>query len=80
MYAIHGTAGKRYAQFKKALADAVVEYLSPIRERYEQGHSEPEQIRDVLRSGAENARTSARKHSLRFTSTSVFCLAESGRG
>jgi tryptophanyl-tRNA synthetase len=40
MYAIHETAGKRYAQFKKVLADAVVEYLSPIRERYEQGHSE----------------------------------------
>lgn len=52
-------AGTGYAQFKKALADVVMEYLRPIRERYEQAQSDPEQIRQMLRSGAEKARTIA---------------------
>ncbi len=52
-------AGKGYAHFKQALAEALVEYLRPVRERYEQAKSEPGEIKRVLRQGAEKARAIA---------------------
>jgi len=52
-------AGKGYAQFKEALADKLVEYLRPIRERYEEIKSEPNEICRILRNGADTARTIA---------------------
>lgn len=52
-------AGKGYAEFKRALADVVVEFLRPIRERYEQTLSDPESVAHVLRNGADKARAIA---------------------
>lgn len=52
-------SGKGYAQFKNVLADVLVEYLRPVRKRYEQVASEPDEIVRVLRNGAEKARTIA---------------------
>lgn len=51
------TAGTvRYSELKQVLADALVEALAPIRERYRQLTSRPEEVWDVLRRGAERAR------------------------
>jgi tryptophanyl-tRNA synthetase len=48
--------GAGYAQFKQALADAVVERLRPIRERYEELMSDPAETEKLLDVGAEKAR------------------------
>ena len=45
-----------YAQFKQALADAVVERLRPIRGRYEDLMSDPAETEKLLDVGAEKAR------------------------
>ncbi len=52
-------AGKGYAPFKTVLADLLVEYLRPIRERYNDARSQPEEIAGVLRQGAEQTRSIA---------------------
>lgn len=52
-------AGRGYAEFKRALADVVVEFLRPIRERYEQTLSDPESVALMLRNGADKARVIA---------------------
>lgn len=46
----------RYGELKIAVADAVVDTLEPIRTRYLELRAEPDQIRKVLRLGAERAR------------------------
>lgn len=51
--------GKGYGQFKAELAEAAVEFLRPFQERVDQ-YSEDE-LRDILRSGAEKARAIARE-------------------
>jgi tryptophanyl-tRNA synthetase len=60
---IHNTeemfAGKTYAQFKKALADRLVEYLRPIQERYEQIGVDRDQIDRILTRGSEKAKAMA---------------------
>jgi len=48
-----------YGELKRAVADAVVETLAPLRERYLQLTAEPERVRTVLRAGAERARRHA---------------------
>jgi tryptophanyl-tRNA synthetase len=48
--------GAGYGQFKGDVADAVVEYLRPVRERYEELISEPGQVSAVLAAGADQAR------------------------
>ena len=48
-----------YGELKRAVADAVVDTLAPIRERYLQLAAEPEHVRAVLRDGAERARHQA---------------------
>src|SRR5918996_5463499 len=48
--------GQGYAQFKAALADAVVERLRPIRERYEELMSDPAETEKLLQVGADKAR------------------------
>ena len=53
----YGSAG--YGSFKSAVAEAVVECLSPVRERYEELLADPEETREVLRTGAEKARSLA---------------------
>lgn len=52
-------SGKSYAQLKTALTNALVEFLHPIQDRYSRARSEPQRIREVLRSGAERARAVA---------------------
>ena len=46
----------RYGELKTAVADAVVDTLDPIRTRYLELRAEPDQVRKVLRVGAERAR------------------------
>jgi tryptophanyl-tRNA synthetase len=48
--------GAGYGQFKGDVADAVVEYLRPVREGYEELISEPGQVSAVLAAGADQAR------------------------
>lgn len=48
-------SGWTYAQFKSAVADKLVEYLRPVRERYEQLHLERSYIEGVLARGSERA-------------------------
>jgi tryptophanyl-tRNA synthetase len=45
-----------YGELKKAVADAVVDRLAPIRERYLELATEPDHVRVVLRAGAQRAR------------------------
>jgi tryptophanyl-tRNA synthetase len=49
--------GKGYGDFKSDVADAVVEMLRPVRERYLQLRSEVDGLETVLRRGAEHARS-----------------------
>ncbi|MCS7235837.1 MAG: tryptophan--tRNA ligase [Armatimonadota bacterium] len=46
----------RYSELKQVLADALVEALAPIRERYRRLVAHPQEVWDVLRQGAERAR------------------------
>ncbi len=46
----------RYSELKQVLADALVEALAPIRERYQHLVSHPDEVWDVLREGAARAR------------------------
>ena len=52
-------AGKGYAAFKADLADALVQFLLPIRERYQQFSEEPAEIAGVLKMGADRAQAVA---------------------
>ncbi len=46
----------RYSELKQVLAEALVEALAPIRERYRRLMTHPQEVWDVLRQGAERAR------------------------
>ena len=46
-----------YGQFKAAVAEAVVEYLRPVRERYEELVADPGEVDRLLAIGADNAAT-----------------------
>jgi tryptophanyl-tRNA synthetase len=48
-----------YAGFKAAVADAVVDYLTPVRERYEGLRGDETALEDTLAAGAEKARAIA---------------------
>jgi tryptophanyl-tRNA synthetase len=48
-------AGARYGDFKTALASAVVDYLAPVRERYEQLRSQQAALESILKDGAQRA-------------------------
>jgi len=52
--------GKGYGDFKKDLAEVVVESLSPIRERTLDLLDDPRELDEVLEAGAEKARGVAR--------------------
>jgi tryptophanyl-tRNA synthetase len=45
----------RYGDLKKAVADAVVATISPVRERYLELSRDPEHVRSILRAGATRA-------------------------
>jgi tryptophanyl-tRNA synthetase len=49
-------AGKGYAEFKKNLAEMIIEFLSPIQKRYRAYAADPGLLAAVLNRGARNAR------------------------
>jgi tryptophanyl-tRNA synthetase len=51
--------GSGYGAFKQAVADAVVEYLAPVRARYLQLRGDEPELERVLAAGAEKARAIA---------------------
>jgi tryptophanyl-tRNA synthetase len=51
--------GSGYGDFKGAVAEAVVEYLAPLRDRYEALRADKGSLERVLAEGAERARSSA---------------------
>jgi tryptophanyl-tRNA synthetase len=48
--------GSGYGSFKQAVADEVVAYLAPVRERYEQLRADEGELERILASGADKAR------------------------
>ena len=51
--------GSGYGAFKQAVADAVVEYLAPVRERYQELRADEPGLERILTAGAEKARAIA---------------------
>jgi tryptophanyl-tRNA synthetase len=51
--------GSGYGDFKSAVADAVVDYLAPVRERYDEIRADEPGLERVFDAGAENARAIA---------------------
>jgi tryptophanyl-tRNA synthetase len=51
--------GKGYGDFKSDVADAVVEMLRPVRERYLELRANEDELETILRRGAEHARSVA---------------------
>jgi tryptophanyl-tRNA synthetase len=47
--------GSGYGQFKQAVAEAVVDYLAPVRERYNELRPDEEHLHAILHAGAQNA-------------------------
>ncbi len=54
-------SGKGYAPFKETVAEAVVEMLNPVRERYKNVSTEKGYLQEILKSGAEVAQRRAYK-------------------
>ena len=52
-------SGARYGEFKSAVAAAVVDYLAPVRERYEQLRRQPNELEAILQAGAARAQAIA---------------------
>ena len=52
-------ASRGYGDFKKALADVVIEALTPIRERITGLISAPDEVNQILKTGAERAEAQA---------------------
>ncbi len=48
-------AGKGYGDFKAAVAEVVIEYLRPVRERTQELLTDPSHLQRILKSGAEKA-------------------------
>jgi tryptophanyl-tRNA synthetase len=51
--------GAGYGAFKQAVADAVVEYLAPVRESYQELRADESELERILSVGADKARTIA---------------------
>jgi tryptophanyl-tRNA synthetase len=51
--------GGGYGAFKQAVAEAVVEYLAPVRERYDEVRRDEAALEDIFERGAEKARAIA---------------------
>jgi tryptophanyl-tRNA synthetase len=51
--------GSGYGAFKQAVADSVVEYLAPVRERYDELRSDEGKLEAILEAGAAKARAIA---------------------
>ncbi|MGO9489305.1 MAG: tryptophan--tRNA ligase, partial [Solirubrobacteraceae bacterium] len=52
-------AAARYGEFKAAVAEAVVGYLAPVRERYEELRDDEQRLESILEEGAGRARVIA---------------------
>jgi tryptophanyl-tRNA synthetase len=48
--------GSGYGAFKSAVADAVIEYLAPVRERYHELRADQAELERILEAGADKAR------------------------
>jgi tryptophanyl-tRNA synthetase len=51
--------GSGYGAFKQAVADAVVDYLAPVRERYQELRADEAELERILAGGADKARAIA---------------------
>jgi tryptophanyl-tRNA synthetase len=51
--------GAGYGAFKRAVADAVVDYLAPVRERYHELRADAAELERILEAGADKARAIA---------------------
>jgi tryptophanyl-tRNA synthetase len=51
--------GSQYGPFKQAVADAVTEYLAPVRERYQELRADEGELERILAAGAGKARAIA---------------------
>jgi tryptophanyl-tRNA synthetase len=51
--------GAGYGAFKQAVADAVVDYLAPVRERYHELRADAAELERILEAGADKARAIA---------------------
>jgi tryptophanyl-tRNA synthetase len=51
--------GSGYGDFKTAVADAVVDWLAPVRERYHELRADEAELERILATGADKARTIA---------------------
>ena len=54
--------GSRYGELKVAVADEVVAYLAPVRERYDALRADEDALEATLAEGAEKARAIAARH------------------
>ena len=52
-------SGARYGEFKVAVAGEVVDYLTPVRERYEELRGDESMLESILQGGAERAQAIA---------------------
>jgi tryptophanyl-tRNA synthetase len=52
-------AGSGYGAFKQAVGDAVVDYLGPVRERYQELRADEGELERILEAGADKARAIA---------------------
>jgi tryptophanyl-tRNA synthetase len=55
-------AGRGYGEFKADLADALVAFLAPVRERYAELRADPERLTAILERGAAKAQAIAREN------------------
>jgi tryptophanyl-tRNA synthetase len=51
--------GSGYGDFKTAVGDAVVEWLTPVRERYDELRADGDRLEEILEAGADKARAIA---------------------
>jgi tryptophanyl-tRNA synthetase len=52
-------AGSGYGDFKAAVAEAVIDWLTPVRERYDELRGDGERLEEILEAGADKARAIA---------------------
>jgi tryptophanyl-tRNA synthetase len=52
--------GSGYGDFKGAVAEAVIEWLTPVRERYDELRADADELEGILEAGADKARVIAR--------------------
>jgi tryptophanyl-tRNA synthetase len=52
--------GSGYGDFKTAVADSVIDWLAPVRERYDELRGDEAELEGILEAGADKARAIAR--------------------